>query len=740
MKKGLLVLTFLTGLLLAALPSQGALTYGQDYFRKNIRSFGAGPGRNDPYDLFLGEIEDIIDDGTFTFLNGLTIDNEADGVMEWNETSEELKWTFTTNAVNLSSTSGVVLMDWGTIVPKADQFLYDPVADAVGTVEGTVYYDSDDDNLYVRTSAGWIDLTAGAGTVTDMDTAYNGGSAVDVDTDAVGLTVSDTDNNLALILTQNDTTNNPNVMQIVNAGTGIGLDIDGQAGGRDIEGTGASWYVTGAGAAVFNTVTTTGTTTFGDGTSTVAVNSSVWDITTTGAVSGVTTLGMSGDLTLSAGDVVVASGNGVKGSTTDAQTVVLQAYDVDNTTFRDVLTLTNGNTIAAALGTGNETVAVNSTTWDVSTAGAFTGVADITGTAGEAMTITLASDGAADDLTLSVTGATDSSVILSSAGTGTDAIKLIATAGGIDIDATNDDLSITNTANGAADDLTIAQAGNFDSSLLITSAGSGADALSLTTTANGGDIVVSSNDKIDIDSTGTFDLNAAGDTLTIQVDSDGAGDDLTIKVDGDDDSSIILDSDGTGADAIKIHASNAAGGLDVDAGTGGIAVTATGGAIALSSTKNAASAIALTANGGTSETITVTNTQGTDAAAIGLTATAGGITLTPASAKTVTVAGSLTLTSDVYVDKGDDVASPAGGELDLGTGTYFDITGTNNITSIAAADSIAGRMIVLQFDAILTFTDGNNLKLAGNLVTSADDTITLICDGTNWHEMARSAN
>ena len=32
-------------------------------------------------------------------------------------------------------------------------------------------------------------------------------------------------------------------------------------------------------------------------------------------------------------------------------------------------------------------------------------------------------------------------------------------------------------------------------------------------------------------------------------------------------------------------------------------------------------------------------------------------------------------------------------------------------------------------DDVLTFTDGNNLKLAGNFVTTADDTITLAYDG-----------
>jgi len=111
-------------------------------------------------------------------------------------------------------------------------------------------------------------------------------------------------------------------------------------------------------------------------------------------------------------------------------------------------------------------------------------------------------------------------------------------------------------------------------------------------------------------------------------------------------------------------------------------------------------------------------------------AIAGAVTMT---------GGTLTLTAGhIAVDIGTDAASA--GELDIVAGTQFDITGTTNITSIAAADSIAGRIIILKFDAILTFTDGNNLKLAGNLVTTADDTITLFCDGTDWWEMARSVN
>ena len=78
-----------------------------------------------------------------------------------------------------------------------------------------------------------------------------------------------------------------------------------------------------------------------------------------------------------------------------------------------------------------------------------------------------------------------------------------------------------------------------------------------------------------------------------------------------------------------------------------------------------------------------------------------------------------------------------------GIGSIFSVTGTTNITSIAPAlidSNHAGRQITLIFAGILTFTDGSNLKLAGNLVTAADTTITLVSDGTNWFEVCRSVN
>lgn len=67
------------------------------------------------------------------------------------------------------------------------------------------------------------------------------------------------------------------------------------------------------------------------------------------------------------------------------------------------------------------------------------------------------------------------------------------------------------------------------------------------------------------------------------------------------------------------------------------------------------------------------------------------------------------------------------------------ITGNTGITSITATGH-NGAVVTLVFSGTPTVTDGSNLKLAGNFVATADDTLTLACDGTNWYEMCRSVN
>lgn len=90
--------------------------------------------------------------------------------------------------------------------------------------------------------------------------------------------------------------------------------------------------------------------------------------------------------------------------------------------------------------------------------------------------------------------------------------------------------------------------------------------------------------------------------------------------------------------------------------------------------------------------------------------------------------------------QGGGAAVASAAALPLPTGNVFHVTGTTNVTSITSTNFASGVCITLIFDGVLTVTDGSNLKLAGNFVTTADDTITLIYDGTNWYETARAVN
>jgi hypothetical protein len=66
------------------------------------------------------------------------------------------------------------------------------------------------------------------------------------------------------------------------------------------------------------------------------------------------------------------------------------------------------------------------------------------------------------------------------------------------------------------------------------------------------------------------------------------------------------------------------------------------------------------------------------------------------------------------------------------------VTGTTNITGIA--NQWRDRRLTLIFEDVLTVVDGASLNLAGDFVTTAGDTLTLVSDGAAWYEVSRSAN
>ena len=98
------------------------------------------------------------------------------------------------------------------------------------------------------------------------------------------------------------------------------------------------------------------------------------------------------------------------------------------------------------------------------------------------------------------------------------------------------------------------------------------------------------------------------------------------------------------------------------------------------------------------------------------------------------------LTGQLVLTKGTDVVSVAGAITLPAQGNVFTITGANAITSITTDSTEAGKVVTLIFSATATLVDGSNLKLSAAAGGSADDTVILVSDGTNWYEIGRSAN
>lgn len=75
----------------------------------------------------------------------------------------------------------------------------------------------------------------------------------------------------------------------------------------------------------------------------------------------------------------------------------------------------------------------------------------------------------------------------------------------------------------------------------------------------------------------------------------------------------------------------------------------------------------------------------------------------------------------------------------LPTGNSFHVTGTTRISSISGIGITCGTEITIIFDGVLVVSNGQNLKLSGDLSTSANSTLTLVWDGINWYEKSRKA-
>ena len=418
-------------------------------------------------------------------------------------------------------------------------------------------------------------------------------------------------------------------------------------------------------------------------------------------------------------------------------------------------------TLNAAQGTGADSINLDSTAGGITLAAALA--------TADAINLAASAGGVDIDGALQVNIASSQNAV--------DAIRIVASAGGIDIDAVGaatEDINITNTGGSvvivatesAADAIRMnasGAAGGFDIDagtngfIVDTTGGISLDsaaasnftatgAFDITIQSTAGSILLNAgeavSDAINIDSTGGFDLDAA-----LQIN--------------------ITSSQAAAANSIRIFASAADGGIDIDGGTGGITVDSTGavsvqaaaasdfsvsgagidlslvsaaGRVVVNGEEAAADAVrVLSAAGGLDVDVAlqmslVSSQNAADAIVVN--ASAGGIDITAAGAAAedidiVCTAGSINLTageniatSMVFTNTGMDIATTgaAGQDIDVtNTGGSINLTATENVSDaiVINASGAASGMTLDCGTASLTI--GTGIKHA---VTSTNTAAT----------------
>ena len=682
-------LLIIIGLVLLGVAIADTLTYGPTSYVKNVRSSLSGSTKSDPIYLFINEVDD-------TFGGTESID------------------------LLLFNSAG---------------------ADPSALASGQFWFDTAANTMKFTNNGGSATSLASA-SGNSLDQSYDAGVAITVDNGAVAMTSTDAANNVVLAIDQADTAGAVG-MTIVSAGTGALLSFDSNGTGGDLLGSDSAWTISKAGA--FTGESFTGVTwgqaisfdadneiQFGDNSEDIAFTFTSANRVLLTTDSGVDqfSFGVVDDLTN------VAS---ITGDTGEDFAIGATNTGTFNVTLSQVGTGDNQVIIASA-GTATNAIALTAS------------VAGITATALDDITVQVTSSTGGEDILITQVGGNDSSITLTAAGTGADAIGLVATAGGIAVTAV-DDLILTNASSAGADDLVIQQTGAFDASVLIKSAGTGDDAISAVSSAGG--VLVQSTGATDnhvvISSSGTS-ANALQLVTTaggIDITNGGAsGENLVI--DGVL-SAVTINSDEATTDSI-----------DISSSLGGITMTSTAVASAWTHTATGAGDdLTLSVAGAVNSSLHLLS-AGTAVDAISVAASAGGITMASqdvASTWTHTANGaaddlsfivagafdgSLVLTSSGTAANAIDINATAGGiDIDI-TGAAatedFAVTTDSSITFIAseavadqfkvdATGAVVGDAINLETTAggiILTADGGTD----GDIELNAEDDIFLITTGS----------
>jgi hypothetical protein len=597
--------------------------------------------------------------------------------------------------------------------------------------EGSVVI-SGDQTLQITTSGGLDVDTVADFDVTTFDVQMTGTNGFSIDgTDASNVTTSSGDLTLSaaansVVIDGGEAAADAVTITASNAAGGI--DINAGTGGITIDAAAASSFTTSAGAL---TLDGAGGITIEGNAGAVDVNSGVgtWDasslaLTTTGLLDLNAGANMDVDVTgtfdlLSTGtfsidgtgssNITATSGDLLVSTDVAGAVVVTSAANVDINAATSI-------TVDAATGISIDAGAASNFT---------TSVGAITIDGGDGLNL----QGNASEIDITTSGPID----INSGAATWDATTL-------SLDAT-DDTNLTMTANdGAAHTLTIAASNagagtasinisadedfTVDSSILSLDA---TDNTNLSMAANDGGTKIL---RIDASNSGAgtalIDINADEDITidstagAVSIDSSAASNfttssgDLTLSATAN---SVIVDGAEAAADAVRINASNLAGGIDIDAGTAGIDISTTGalsadatGQITIGGT-NASAVEVQVAGAANSEIITLTQTTGESFGVFaGTTDPSGSVTADAGSLFVRDTGSGAELYQNTSTGSGTTWAQFTSGSTSVPTGNTIWVDSVNGNDSTGAADDL-GRPFLTIAAAIAASSTGDTIQL-----------------------------
>ena len=336
--------------------------------------------------------------------------------------------------------------------------------------------------------------------------------------------------------------------------------------------------------------------------------------------------------------------------------------------------------------------------------------------------ISLATNAASQDFIISLTGSSDSSILMSSTGTGTDAIKITSsdTTGGIDMDAGSGGVIVDTTGaisldSAAASNFTVTGAFNLTASstagrTIIQGGIAAANAVTISSTDEGGGIDMDAGTGgYTLDSTAGFSIDGV---TTSNITLTGTSD-LTVNNTA---GRLILQSQKAAADAVRILANDAAGGLTVISGTGGIDMSSQGfvsidGAAGASNfslaTTGAAQDLTIAVTGAFDSSLYLTSTGTNALDAIVINASAGGI--------------DMDATGQIHIDTTNTVngifiaTATAGVPVTIGTATSL-TTIAGDLTVSGTTTTVNTETLVVEDNLIIVNSGGGELGNDGGIV------------------------